>query len=87
MKPGAGRAYEPVRHRMHPYGLGCCSIRVPSGRDRRAAGALSNYHVLSEADWVKAPPSDRSSSAVSAIGRVAMWDLTEVERAVLSARL
>jgi hypothetical protein len=57
----------------------------------RPKRALQNYHVLFEADWTKAPPVD--PFLIRRLGKgdlwlvLAMWDLTEVERAALSARL
>jgi hypothetical protein len=52
---------------------------------------MQNYHVLFEAVWSKAPPSD--PFLLRRLGKgdlwlvLAMWDLTEVERAALAARL
>jgi len=57
----------------------------------RPKRALQNYHVLFEADWTKAPPVD--PFLIRRLGKgdlwlvLAMWDLTEVERAALAARL
>lgn len=59
--------------------------------DKRPKRALQNYHILFEADWTKAPPVD--PFLIRRLGKgdlwlvLAMWDLTEVERAALSARL
>jgi len=54
----------------------------------RPAGALTRFHVLWEADWVQAP---RDPALLRHIGGdlwavLAVWDLTELERAVLSGR-
>lgn len=57
----------------------------------RPKHALANYFVLFEADWTKAPPID--PFLLRRLGKadlwlvLAMWDLTEVERAVLASRL
>lgn len=57
----------------------------------RPKRGMQNYHVLFEADWTKAPPVD--PFLLRRLGRgdlwlvLAMWDLTEVERAALAARL
>ena len=57
----------------------------------RPKHALQNYHVMYEAIWRKAPPSD--PFLLRRLGRgdlwlvLAMWDLTEVEKAALTARL
>ena len=57
----------------------------------RPKRALQNYHVLYEADWKKAPPVD--PFLLRRLGKgdlwlvLAIWDLTEVERAALTARL
>ena len=57
----------------------------------RPKRAMQNYHVLFEADWTKAPPLD--PFLLRRLGRgdlwlvLAIWDLTEVERAALTARL
>lgn len=51
--------------------------------------ALSNYHILWEAEWEPCPPVDpmllkRISGDLFAV--VAQWDLTDLERAVLGGR-
>lgn len=57
----------------------------------RPKRGLANYHVLWEAEWTKIVPHD--PMLLRRIGRadlwlvVASWDLTEVERAVLSTRI
>ena len=57
----------------------------------RPKRALENYHVLFEAEWTKAPPND--PFLLRRLGKgdlwvvLAMWDLTEVEKAALAARL
>jgi hypothetical protein len=57
----------------------------------RPKRAMQNYHVLFEADWTKAPPHD--PFLLRRLGKgdlwvvLAMWDLTEVEKAALTARL
>lgn len=52
--------------------------------------ALSNYHILWEAVWEPAPPTDplllkHLGGALYAV--LAAWDLTPIERAVLRSRL
>jgi hypothetical protein len=62
---------------------------VPLGE--RPKRAMQNYHILWEAEWTKAVPID--PFLLRRIGKsdmwlvLAMWDLTEVERAALAARL
>jgi hypothetical protein len=57
----------------------------------RPKRGLANYHVLWEAEWEPIPP--RDPYLLRRIGKadlwlvVAKWDLTEVERAVLSTRV
>jgi hypothetical protein len=57
----------------------------------RPQRGLANYHVLWEAEWTRVPP--RDPYLLRRIGKadlwlvVAMWDLTEVERAALATRL
>jgi hypothetical protein len=57
----------------------------------RPKRGMQNYHVLWEADWKKAPPSD--PFLLRRLGQgdlwvvLAMWDLTDVEKAALAARL
>lgn len=52
---------------------------------------LANYHVLFEADWKKQPTRDPYLLRRIGIGDmwlvVAMWNLTEVERAALETRI
>ncbi len=56
----------------------------------RPKHALSNYHILWEADWRLVP---RDPYLLRRLGKgdlwlvVAMWDLTEVERSALQARV
>jgi hypothetical protein len=55
----------------------------------RPRAALSNYHVLWEAEWQRTAP--RDPALLRKLGGdlwavVAVWDLTELERAVLSGR-
>nr|RAW03963.1 hypothetical protein DBT41_10200 [Aerococcus urinae] len=56
----------------------------------RPRHALANYHILWEADWHEVP---YDPYLLRRIGKgdmwlvVAMWDLTEVERSALSARI
>jgi len=56
----------------------------------RPRHSLANYHVLWEADWHAVP---RDPYLLRRLGKgdlwlvVAMWDLTEVERAALQARV
>ena len=56
----------------------------------RPKRGLANYHVLFEADWTRQPPVD--PMLLRRIGGdmwlvVAAWDLTEVERAAMQARI
>ena len=57
----------------------------------RPKRGLENYHILWEAEWSKAIPVD--PFLLRRIGKgdmwlvVAMWDLTEVERTALAARI
>ncbi|MDO8534389.1 MAG: hypothetical protein Q7S17_06570 [Xanthobacteraceae bacterium] len=57
----------------------------------RPKRGLENYHVLWEAEWAPVPP--RDPMLLRRIGRgdmwlvVAAWDLTEVERAAMAARI
>jgi hypothetical protein len=56
----------------------------------RPKRGLQNYHVLWEADWTRQPPVD--PMLLRRIGGdmwlvVAAWDLTEVERAAMAARI
>jgi hypothetical protein len=60
--------------------------RIPP-QHRPAAGTLSNYHLLWEADWKDIP---RDPYLLKRIGKdawvvLAAWDLTEVEMSVLRA--
>jgi hypothetical protein len=55
----------------------------------RPAHDLGNYHILWEAEWRSVPPRDpallkRLSGDLYAV--IAVWDLTELERAVLAGR-
>jgi len=54
----------------------------------RPKGALSNYHILWEADWERAPVDPILLRHIGGPIYVvlAQWDLTELERSVLSAR-
>lgn len=57
----------------------------------RPKRGLQNYHILWEAEWERVVP--RDPFLLRRIGRtdlwvvMAMWDLTEIERAVLAPRL
>jgi hypothetical protein len=57
----------------------------------RPKRGLANYHILFEAVWEPLPPSD--PMLLRRIGKgdlwlvVAAWDLTEIERAALAARI
>jgi hypothetical protein len=56
----------------------------------RPARGLANYHVLWEAEWTKIPPCDpmlRRIGKADLWAVLAMWDLSEVERAALSTRV
>jgi hypothetical protein len=57
----------------------------------RPRRGLANYHVLWEAEWKKAVPVDpfllRRVGKADLWAVVAMWDLSEVERAALATRL
>lgn len=57
----------------------------------RPAHALSGYVVLWEAEWAQDPPAPRDPALLKHIGGdvyavLAVWDLTELERAVLAGR-
>ena len=56
----------------------------------RPKRGLANYHILWEAEWTRTYPADpyllrRFSGDAWLV--VAAWDLTDVERAVMSQRL
>jgi hypothetical protein len=59
--------------------------------DHRPKRGLANYHILFEAEWSRVPP--RDPYLLRRIGKsdmwvvLAMWDLTEIERAALAARI
>jgi hypothetical protein len=59
--------------------------------DIRPARGLANYHILFEPDWTFAPPVD--PMLIRRVGKgdtwlvVGAWDLTEVERAAMKARI
>jgi hypothetical protein len=67
------------------------AILPPVPLHLRPRRGLANYHILWEAEWTPVPP--RDPYLLRRIGRsdmwlvVAMWDLTEVERAALAARI
>lgn len=77
----------PERHQNR----GRFKAMVPSVPPRfRPAPALSNYHILFEAEWEAVPP--RDPALLKHIGGdlyavLAVWDLTEIERAVLQQRI
>lgn len=55
----------------------------------RPASALSNYHILWEAEWSRVAP--RDPALLKHLGGylyavLAVWDLTEIERAVMGLR-
>jgi len=57
----------------------------------RPKRGLANYHILWEAEWRRLPPVD--PLLIRRLGKgdlwvvVAAWDLTEVERAAIAARM
>ena len=59
--------------------------------EHRPARGLANYHVLWEAEWSRTPP--RDPFLLRRIGKadlwvvLAMWELSEVERAALATRV
>lgn len=67
------------------------SILPPIPLHVRPQRGLANYHVLWEAEWTRVPPKD--PYLLRRLGKsdmwlvVAMWDLTEVERAALATRM
>jgi hypothetical protein len=67
------------------------SLVPPVPLHLRPKRGLQNYHVLWEAEWVKAPPDD--PMLLRRIGGgdlwlvVASWNLTAVEKAALAARV
>jgi hypothetical protein len=63
---------------------------VPTIPPRFRPGTPERYHLLWEAEWNKVPP--RDPALLRALGNglyvvLAVWDLTELERAVLGAGL
>lgn len=79
---GTFRQVSPARHQF----AAMVPIVPPALRPR---AALSNYHILFEAEWKEEPPTDpallrRLGGDLYAV--VAVWNLTELERAVLSQR-
>lgn len=67
------------------------SLVPPIPLPLRPKRALQNYHILWEAEWTPVAP--RDPFLLRRIGKgdmwlvVAMWDLTDVERIALSARI
>jgi hypothetical protein len=62
---------------------------VPPIPPRFRPGQPDRYHILWEAEWAKVPP--RDPALLRALGDglyvvLAVWDLTELERAVLGIR-
>jgi hypothetical protein len=57
----------------------------------RPKRGLANYHILWEAEWQRIPPRDPFLLRRIGLGDmwlvVAMWDLTEIERTALAARI
>lgn len=57
----------------------------------RPKRGLANYHILWEAEWQRVPPRDPFLLRRIGVGDmwlvVAMWDMTEIERAALAARI
>jgi hypothetical protein len=88
--PGFGRQpwFDPRRSWEDKTGRAIVPIVPAMHRPKRA---LENYHILWEAEWTKVPPVD--PFLLRRIGKadmwlvVAMWDLTEVERAALATRM
>lgn len=82
--PPAGSVTSPAR----AHGVAIAPLIPLHLRPRRG---LANYHVLWEAEWTPVPPRDplllRRLSKGDAWLVLAAWDLTEVERAVLHARM
>lgn len=79
-------------HRGRNFGWARARAVVPLvPLDLRPKRGLANYHVLWEAVWEPAPPVD--PMLLRRIGQgdlwvvCAAWDLTEVERAALAARI
>lgn len=91
-----------TRHaRSHEFPVGILPTRSWSATSRfkalvpiippalRPSIALSNFHILFEAEWKEIPPKDPAllrhlGGDLYAV--VAVWNLTELERAVLSGR-
>lgn len=69
--------------------LACAIVPIVPPEYRPAKGSLSNYHILWEAEWRRVAPKD--PALLKYVGGdlwavMAVWDLTEVERAVLMGR-
>lgn len=79
--PRVGRGFGPRARAIVPI--------IPA--HLRPKRGLANYHILWEAEWEKIPP--RDPYLLRRIGKadlwlvVAMWDLTDVEQAVLAGRI
>lgn len=76
-----------ARNQQPPFADAMVPLVPPQYRPRHA---LSNYHILFEAEWEPIPPRDpfllkRVAGDLFVI--LAHWDLTEIERAVLTGRL
>ncbi len=80
--------HEPMSQPPHPDVRAMVPIIPPALRPK---AKLSNYHVLWEADWQKAPRPPGDPALLRRIRGdlwtvMATWDLTELERAVLGQR-
>lgn len=82
----AGSFPAPVERRWRPRAM-MPQIPLPLRPQR----GLANYHILFEAEWQLVPPVDpmllRRVGATDMWVVLAAWDLTEVERAALAARV
>lgn len=84
--PGLVRPKDPTNRWRHEW---CATVPIIPVHLRPKRG-LQNYHILWEAEWTKRYPVDpfllrRFGGDAWLV--VAAWDLTEVERAVMSSRL
>lgn len=97
-KTGDGRRNAAPSHRISFRWPGirnnsaCGTAKLPTvPLHLRPKRGLANYHILWEAEWQRVPPGDplllRRIGQSDAWLVVAAWDLTEIERAVLSTRM
>ena len=67
------------------------AVVPPIPAPHRPKRGLANYHLLWEAEWSRIPPVDpmllRRIGKADLWAVLAMWDMTEVERAALATRM